>query len=181
MRRRTFLFAALWGLAEGTVLFVVPDVFLSFVALRHLREALFACLWAVAGALVGGTLMFLWGAADPAAAEAVLDAIPAISPGMIAAVREQMTGSWPVSLFVGSLTGTPYKVYAVEAGASGVGLALFWLATIPARLFRFAVASLALGALARGPLASWPLARRRWLLLAAWVAFYLYYWSAMPN
>jgi len=47
----TALVAALWGLAEATLFFIVPDVFLSLVALRDRRAALVACGWAIPGHL----------------------------------------------------------------------------------------------------------------------------------
>ena len=47
--------AAIWGAAEATLFFIVPDVFLSWLALSDRRQALIACLYALLGALVGGT------------------------------------------------------------------------------------------------------------------------------
>jgi len=48
------LAAFLWGLAEATCFFIVPDVLLSFIALRRLRTALLCCGLALAGALLAG-------------------------------------------------------------------------------------------------------------------------------
>ena len=59
--------AASWGAAEATLFFIVPDVLLSRMALQDRRRALQACLWALAGALAGGTLVWMLGYADPAA------------------------------------------------------------------------------------------------------------------
>ena len=41
---------AIWGLAEATVFFIVPDVILSFVALKEGKRATKLCLWTLAGA-----------------------------------------------------------------------------------------------------------------------------------
>ena len=45
--------ALAWGLAEATFFFIVPDVLLSRLVLSDWRLCARACLWAVAGALVG--------------------------------------------------------------------------------------------------------------------------------
>lgn len=61
--------AALWGIAEATVFFIVPDVWISFVAARRDWKAgvLAACL-ACTGALIGGAIMYLWASRDAEAA-----------------------------------------------------------------------------------------------------------------
>src|SRR3546814_3695958 len=46
----------LWGFAEATVFFVVPDVWISRRALSSWRAALRGCGFALAGALGGGVL-----------------------------------------------------------------------------------------------------------------------------
>src|SRR3546814_16266356 len=48
----------LWGFAEATVFFVVPDVWISRRALSSWRAALRGCGFALAGALVGCVLLF---------------------------------------------------------------------------------------------------------------------------
>ncbi len=173
--------AAGWGLAEATLFFFVPDVFLSAVALRSRRLALVACLWATAGALVGGALMYAWGTARPAAAEEVLDAIPAIAPATIERVGGQLAERGALAVFLGPLRGRPYKIYAVEAGKVGMGFVPFLLVTIPARLVRFVLVSLLAAWIARGPLAAWAPARRRLLHAAAWAAFYAVYFTVVPG
>ena len=64
------LLALLWGLAEATFFFIVPDVFLSLVAIlggwrtwRHIVAAIF-------GALLGGALLFQWAKVNPGRAPA---------------------------------------------------------------------------------------------------------------
>ena len=48
------ILAALWGFAESTLFFIVPDVLLTWLALSLPRRALRACYWALGGALAGG-------------------------------------------------------------------------------------------------------------------------------
>lgn len=173
--------AALWGLAEATLFFIVPDVYLSRVALTHPSRALRACLWAVAGALIGGAVMYVWGTQDAAGASAALDAVPAISGAAVEGVRRDLVehGWW--ALFTGPLTGTPYKIYAVQAGALGMDLGALLLVSVPARLIRFALVTLLSAGLARAP------GIRRisttilyWLHAGFWIAFYAAFLQIKP-
>ncbi len=55
MRRWNGWIAGAWGMAEAVLWFVVPDVFLTWVAMRRgVRPALRLSLVAVAGAIGGG-------------------------------------------------------------------------------------------------------------------------------
>src|SRR4051812_49427451 len=51
-----------WGLAEATWFFIVPDVLLCYWGLRSGKKALIATLAVVAGAMIGA--VFLYGALD---------------------------------------------------------------------------------------------------------------------
>jgi membrane protein YqaA with SNARE-associated domain len=148
------------------------------VALDDLRRALRACAWALAGALVGGALMYGWGERDLAGAERVLDAVPAISPAAIAGVGDDIAtrGVWAV--FLGPLSGTPYKIYAVESAPRGLSLPRFLAVSIPARLLRFVLVTLLVTGVARGPLRGWPPARLRIAHAVAWIGFYAFYFAA---
>ena len=172
--------SALWGFAEATLFFLVPDVWISAVALRRpLARAWRAALWAVGGALVGGTLMYCWGALAAGGAEHALDWVPAIAPAMIVRVAEDLQRDGYLAVLLGPLAGTPYKVYAVESGRLGMSLAGLWAITVPARLLRFALAALLASACARWPLRSWRTSRRLLLHALCWTAFYCWYFSAM--
>ena len=177
----TVLIAALWGFSEATLFFIVPDVFLTVVALRDRRAALLCCGTAVAGALAGGLLLYRWGKADPSGAASALLAVPAIGQGMIQDVRNSLASRGLVALFLGPLKGTPYKIYAVASGEMGVSLPLFLLVSIPARGVRFLAVTLAASWASRGPLASWPLARKRALAVALWTVFYAAYFALKRN
>jgi hypothetical protein len=174
------LIAGLWGFAEATLFFLVPDIWLSFVAVkRGLRPGVAACAAALAGALAGGLVMYIWGAADSALAEAALMRVPAIDQTMISEVRGELATTGVTAIFLGPLFGIPYKIYAVEAASAGLGPLVFLLISIPARLSRFllvtavAWAASALSARFIGP-------RLRISVLAAvWLAFYAAYFHAM--
>lgn len=169
--------ALLWGFGEATLFFVVPDVLLTIVALTHRRAALVGCAWAVAGALVGGWLMYRWGASDSAAAMAALDAVPAVGPTMLAAVERGVAEHGLLSIFAGPITGTPYKIYAVVSGATGVPLGAFLAVSVPARGIRFLLLTLGASWVAERWLARWSPTRKRWLAAACWLAFYVVYFA----
>ena len=162
----------IWGCAEATLFFLVPDVLLTRVALDGARPALTCCLWALAGALLGGTAMHGWGHIEAARARRVLAHVPAIDPEMIDRVGRELSEGGALPMLWGPLAGTPYKIYAVEAGRLGISLPWFLLVSIPARAIRFVAVSL---------LAAWlaSLVRRRWsqktcqmLQAVFWVIFY---------
>ncbi|HEX6143997.1 MAG TPA: hypothetical protein VFZ01_14860 [Geminicoccaceae bacterium] len=173
------LIAGLWGFAEATLFFIVPDVWLSVVAvMRGAREALVAALWAVAGATAGGALMYLWGATDPAGAAQVLGALPAIEPAMLARVRSELEAEGVVALFAGAFTGTPYKLYAALAPAAGADPWLLLVLTPPARFGRFALTSLLAAGVSRLLARRLSRGQRLTVLACVWVVFYALYFNA---
>ena len=169
--------ALAWGFAEATLFFIVPDVWLTWIALHKPRWAWIGCLWALAGALIGGTSMYAWGAADPGTALAVLDRVPAISDATCRRVDEQLCTQGATAMFLGPLTGTPYKVYAVQAGVDHTNLFVFLLVSVPARLVRFALLT-GLVILACRIASNMRLSHRRVLHLALWTVFYAwFFWN----
>jgi membrane protein YqaA with SNARE-associated domain len=98
--------------------------------------------WAIAGAIAGGAMVYLWAAADPVPAMVAIESLPAISQAMMDSSRAALIENGLWQLFVGSMTGTPYKIFAAAAPAAGIPLVPFLLVTIPARAIRFAVAIL---------------------------------------
>ena len=167
--------AAAWGLAEATLFFIVPDVLLTWLALDRPRTAWIACGWALAGAVAGGVAMYALGAGRAEETIALLERVPAVSTEMIDRVRRELTAHGLTAVFVGPLTGTPYKIYAVQSGALGVGLPLFVLASAPARLLRFAILTGLVALVGHRLLGRWRLAVRRAIHVALWAAFYTWY------
>ena len=170
-----------WGFAEATFFFLVPDVLLTAIALRDLRRALWACVLAAATALGGGLVMYGWGAHSVEQARSVLDWIPGISPELITHAEEEVRTRELTALLLAPLRGEPYKVFAVEAGQLGAPLLGFMLVTMLSRLSRFVVLTL-LAALISKAL-SRKLSPRSILAihLVLWTAFYSVYLSVMPN
>jgi membrane protein YqaA with SNARE-associated domain len=168
-------------MSEAVVFFVIPDVLITRAALGSLRSGLLAAAIALAGALVGGTISYLWGAADLEGARHVLDALPAISVGMLDHARHALESDGMFAAFVGAFSGVPYKVFAVHAASAHIPLPVFVLASIPVRGIRFVLLAMIARAFARYAVPAWTPQRlqRAWAL--AWIVNYAIYWSVMPN
>jgi membrane protein YqaA with SNARE-associated domain len=170
------LAAFVWGFAEAMLFFVIPDVLLTMAALRlGLRPALGLCVVAALGAMVGGLVMWHWGASDVADARHALLGVPALGPDLLARVQGQTRQGWALHLALGPLSGTPYKIYAVEAGAAGVNPFVFAAVSFLARLPRFLLTT-SLTAWVRSLLRRATVPLSPYLLLAlAWVVNYAIY------
>lgn len=171
----------LWGLLEASVFFVVPDVLLTLLATRSIRRALRACVFALGGALVGGVLMYGFAHYAPDTARTVVAAVPAINDALIASVQQQTRQHGLLALFVGPLTGTPYKIYAVQAGVQGISLLSFIAVSVPARLARFVALVLLTFAISRALQRCWTLRTIQRVLIACWSVFYVWYFFVMSG
>jgi membrane protein YqaA with SNARE-associated domain len=171
----------LWGFAEATLFFVVPDVLLTLLALRSLRRALWGCVFALLGALAGGAVMERWGSSDPAAALAAVDRVPFVPAASIERVREQLEGHGAPAVIAGAWMGRPYKLYAVQASAAGMSAAELLAVSVPARLLRFVFLAVVAHRLGRAIRArrGWRWALGAWA--AAWTLNYALYWTAMSS
>ena len=139
----SLIVAFLWGLAEATIFFIVPDLYLGFVTLFHWRRGLLATFVAVVGAMVGGTVMYALAATNGAAINELLVQIPLISPELVRSVAEQMEGSGLLAMVSGPLKTIPYKIYAAQAGQQHLPFIPFLLFTFLARLERLLPIALA--------------------------------------
>jgi membrane protein YqaA with SNARE-associated domain len=169
----------LWGFAEATLFFIVPDVLLGAVALFAPRAAPRVLAYTLAGALAGGALTY--GVAremKSSRSEAVLDGVPTVTDSAIHRVEREMRDEGPRSIVYGPLRmGTPYKLYARAAAVEDESLSSFFLWSIPGRLERMLPVTLVaalVGFLARGLVA-----RRPRAVLASygvlWLAVYAVY------
>ena len=172
--------ALCWGFAEATFFFLVPDVWIGLLTLFSWRAGLRAVCSAVMGALLGGAVMYEVGAKlDRERSGRLLAAVPAISPAMVERVEEEMREHGPVSMLLGPLRGTPYKIYARTAGVQEQPLGTVLLWTIPARGARFVLIAAVAGLY--GWLVRRITPRAGWLLgpyLLVWTLFYVRYFRA---
>lgn len=177
--RAALALAFAWGLVEATFFFIVPDVLLTLIACRAIKPALKATVASLAGALAGGTMMYIFGARDAEAARTFLDHVPAINAALIAGVAGQISDSGLLAVLIGPLKGIPYKIYAVEWGELGGSFIAFLLISIPARHIRFVLATLAARGIARliEPLTDHRAAIETSILTIIWVGFYSFYFA----
>ena len=172
-----------WGAAEASLFFIVPDVLISWVALKHgWRAALLAVVACVTGAGLGGAAVHAWSAHCPVAAARAVEAVPAVAAGAVARAEAEMRRGWFRAALGGSFRGAPYKVWSAAAPAAGVGLGPWTAAAGPVRAPRFLIIGLlfsSLGVVLR------PRLRPRFLLgllfAGGWSAFYLGFWAMAPG
>lgn len=180
-RRQDAWLAGAWGLGEATFFFIVPDVLLTRLALkRGLGHAMTRCLWILAGALIGGLIVYA--IARSGGAQWLADTfvfIPGISPPLLAAAGDSLAHDGWSALFSGALRGTPYKLYALQAGAQALPLGPFLLISIAARLLRFVLTTLAAWVIGRVLARLWGPARLLQIHLLFWGLFYVAYFWAM--
>lgn len=174
---------AIWAVAEATLFFIVADVPIMALGIRAgARKALVGAGVAAVFAALGGCLIWLWARSDPAMVHVAFYFVPAIDDALILEVGEDWRDNGVLGMALGSFRGVPYKIYAFWAGFEGGGagaLALFFLASILARLPRFMMVALVSGLV--GPRLTRRFgARAVWAAFAvAWAGFYAIYWSAM--
>jgi membrane protein YqaA with SNARE-associated domain len=173
------LVATAWGFAEATLFFLVPDVVLSAVAIADWKLALWCCLAATAGALAGGMVMYVAGRRDDGRLRALFLRIPGIGPAMLERVSQQVASRGFLAVMLGPLYGTPYKLYATEAGRRQLSLPVLMLVTIPARLLRFLAVTLLAAWLAHGVLPALSQDAKYAAWAVAWTVFYAGYFHAM--
>ena len=171
--------AALWGFAEATFFFIVPDLLLTASILFFgFAFALRLAGIAAVGAVLGGMVMYGWSASAGSPTSFLLS-IPLIGEDLLTRVAGEMGSAsarpWPVSLTLGAISGAPYKLYAVEAGALGINPVFFAVVSLFARGLRFVLAIAIAGA-------GFALAERLGLkflrgpgLVIAWGAIYALY------
>ena len=178
LRQKFVWWAALWGVAEGFLFFVVPDVLISFLAQRRgWREAMLASLAAALGAVLGVFLLWQLSIAAPKTTVAIVEALPGITPEMITSFGTMLMYE-PLlpSLLVASIVGVPIKIAAMLGHYLHLSLLEFLLLTPLARLPRFVAVGLGTFFLAR--LGGCWLGKEKMTILLAlfWIVFYGAFW-----
>ncbi|WP_052807312.1 hypothetical protein [Risungbinella massiliensis] len=178
------LAAFVWGLAEATIFFIIPDVILTYIALQNIKKALLACLFALIGALIGGTSLYFWSLSDPATVITVLNIIPAINSEMIQEVERSLRQDGLLAMVLGPTQGIPYKIYASYASYAptvGIGYLTFLLASIPARLMRFLAVTVTAWLVSKYVFGKCTLRQKQWILSWVWVLVYVTYFGVNPS
>ena len=168
-----------WGLAEATVFFIVPDVLLTGAAIIGRRAAWMSALFALVGALAGGSMMYLMARGDPVAAHRLVARLPGSSTGVLAGASEELRARGGPGMIIGSVTFVPYKCYAVAAPGVGIGLGRFLAMSAAARGLRFVLTTLLARWLSTRVLASWSLRRKIALHAGVWLVIYAVYFGVV--
>jgi len=169
------IIAAVWGIAEASFFFIVPDVFLSYIALQSYKKALIASVYALVGAICGGLIIYWWAYHNESGTIVFLDLIPGISPELIAQGKVLFQQDMFYGMLQGSVTGIPYKIFSAQAGIERVSIISFILASIPARFIRFAIVPLATSYISRTLLKSKSYLAKTRILCGFWIVFYIGY------
>ena len=160
----------IWAAAEAIVLPIVPDVGLCLLVLAVPRRtvALFAAV--VIGAIAGTLVLAGFAQQAPEAARAVLLAIPAIDPALLASADQALARDGVLG-FAQLGPGAPLKVYTVEWLAQGGDIAELLVGTVLNRITRIGPAVVVAAVV--GQLAGSWLRRHPRLTLAAYAAFWI--------
>jgi hypothetical protein len=164
-----------WGAAEASFFFLVPDIFLSWVAMKAPRRVWMHLALAVSGALLAGGLMFAWASRTTLAREFVA-AVPRVSAVMFDQADDDLRRHGALGSVIGPARGVPYKVYAVQAPSHGISAGAFLAASVPARVWRMLATVLAFAAVG---VVLRRLGRQRWgtpLHMVFWVVSVTAYW-----
>ena len=170
----------LWGFAEATLFFIIPDLVLSWASLAGVRPGIKILGAILAGAVVGGICMYTWALWRPDSARSAVAAVPFVRTKMFEKVQEDYRAHGVSGIFYTLGTGIPYKVYAVLAPPV-TSPVTFGLISLPARFERLALSWLIPTMLG--------VFLRRWvrnhrcltavLWLGFWVVTYAIYWSTV--
>ena len=178
--RHGWLVGLVWGLAESTVFFIVPDVGVAFIAAMSPRNWWKAAVTSIVGTLVGAVLVYLavrfWLGAH---ARDLLLWVPGIHPVTLALASRHISDHGAAALLPAAFQGIPYKVYATQLALADVSLPALLLWTIPSRALRLIPVAAAAGG--AGQVLQGSLRRhfRLWVgaYVVCWVAFYAWYWT----
>lgn len=173
----------LWGLAEGSFFFIVPDVYIGFVTMRSPKAGAVAWLTSILGSLAAIVCIFCclrlfeWPYLE------FLQGIPGISEALLDRVGTSMQehGLPYTPLLV--LSGIPLKVFGALAFVQEMSLVSVLLWTVFARIVRIGPVYLAFACVHRCFGRQIESRRQQWFLVVAviWVLFYIFYFYRMSQ
>jgi membrane protein YqaA with SNARE-associated domain len=139
------LAAGLWGYAEATRFWLIPDILLGWITLNRPRSIVTSVIAATVGAVIGGVRMH-----EHAREEyARLTEIPGINDALLLDAHERFASRGWVAVVRAPLDGIPYKVYATESGLAGKPIPELIGWTLIARLWRFILSAAAAALIGR--------------------------------
>ena len=171
--------ALIWGFAEATLFFIVPDIILGWVILFDRKNTLKVYGVALGGACLGGALMYYWGLNDLQGLKSTLDIIPAINMEMIERTALEMKENALLAMTKASVTGVPYKIAAANAASANLSLGVFLLYSVPARLARWALFGFITGGAYATFLHKMTISTIKIIYLSFWLMFYIVFFYFM--
>lgn len=164
----------LWGFAEATLFFIIPDVIISFAALQGYKLGIESSFYALIGALLGGWVMFYWGRSNLEKILQIFLKLPAIRPIDLERVRNDMQKYGSISMMWGPTLGIPYKIYAAYAHLFS-SFWFFMLVSIPARMARFILVAIVVPVVMERIFPNLSYSMQFSILLIIWVMIYSVY------
>ena len=83
--------AFLWGLAEASLFFIVPDLWLTIISRRKLDRARYEAIgYTILGALIGGTVIYWLARLAPDRMLGLIAEVPGINRVIVDKVRVQI-------------------------------------------------------------------------------------------
>lgn len=173
--------AFIWGFSEATFFFIIPDVLLSYYALRNnsFKKIFVVNIICIAGAALGGSVIFMMSTFSHTAVIDFMLAVPAIHTYMLEHVENEMSANTFTALITGPLFGVPYKLFAAFA-PQYTNLFIFVLFSIPARFIRFILVSFLAFVLSHKLLPRLSVKVKIFIWLCVWVLVYAVYFSIHP-
>jgi len=167
---------AIWSFCEATFFFVVPDVWLTVIATDGLKKGFIASLYALVGALIGGTIWYslaLYYGEE--SAFIMMDRMPRVMLEHAQQAKYNLEVYGFSSMMKSPWLGLEYKLYAVSADSAGIPYWKFMLYSIPARMTRFIVLILLTDMVMRVLNFFKIEVNKLILVLSMWIIFYAYF------
>lgn len=173
--------AFIWGFSEATFFFIIPDVLLSYYAIRNndFKKIFLINIICITGAALGGAVIFIISSTDHSAVIDFMLAVPAIHTYMLQHVESEMNAGIFTALVTGPLFGVPYKLFAAFAPLH-TNIFFFILFSIPARFTRFIIVSMFAFLLSHKIFNGLSVKVKTLIWLFVWIVVYVVYFSIHP-
>lgn len=182
----------LWGLMESLWFFIVPDVAISFLALKGWRSALVSTVAAVLGAMLGAIILFLafrfWDVGAVEFFRKLWSSLPGYYDMMVQVAHGHLVAGGAKGLTAGPASGIPYRFYVLEALQLKIPILDILAWTPYARLQRIIIAPVMVLILRQLTVF---VARKWWphrqelfqkgltiIILVYWLGLYVWYWGS---
>jgi hypothetical protein len=184
-----------WGFFEGTWFFFIPDIALSFFALKGIKHAIYGTLATIIGAMCAAIFLYFLFEHYPKSLEALpafWSHLPGYYEQMFDVARTHLHESGAKGLLEGPKSGIPYRFFLLESFKDNISLINVLIWTPLARLERIVIAPIACLILRYFSefvlIAKFSLPRKKvyfslhCLIFIYWCAIYYWYWFLfLPN